>query len=587
MGFLLTIILGLYVYSLSKRVGVLEKELRDYRPKNVLTEDSRKNLEALGITPSAAQIETVRTTDQSTQGSTTFSPIPKPNTYVYKQDASEDENPLLTWIKEDFFVKTGALLLLIAGGWFVSYAFANNWIGPIGRISLGLLVGTLCMVIGVVRFPKSASQGSIFAILGSSFVLLTIAAARELYGFFTPTSALGIMFLAVVFIAFLSIRQQRQSLAVASLIMGAIAPTLTAAEDPSLVSLSFYLLLLVGGTLWVVALTRSTILTPLSIAIVSLYSLLYIDLSFEEQLQGLLFSFVFTTVFFLGNIFSMFRRERELFSQSHIITAFATGVYLLTWIVAAAPDTWQTLLYVLWMLIFAAGAFVVLMRTNEPVPFYIYSAVALGLLGAATANEFDGALLTIAATVEIMALVLVAHVFLKNTTATHYVSSLLLIPIVFSVEHIVSGSWRAGVLHADFAALLVIMGAFILAGSLLKGDGNPDSTATSMKYGAFVIGAGYGLTLVWLILHATFTEDIATTCSLIIYTIIGITLYVSGRIESEKQISLLGAALLGGVIVRLMVVEIWDMELVTRIVTFVVIGVMLLSTAFIKKGNKQ
>jgi hypothetical protein len=41
-------------------------------------------------------------------------------------------NRFFEWIKEDWLMKLGALLLLIGFGWLASYAFLHNWIGPHG-----------------------------------------------------------------------------------------------------------------------------------------------------------------------------------------------------------------------------------------------------------------------------------------------------------------------------------------------------------------------------------------------------------------------------------------------------------------------
>jgi hypothetical protein len=43
---------------------------------------------------------------------------------------------------------------------------------------------------------------------------------------------------------------------------------------------------------------------------------------------------------------------------------------------------------------------------------------------------------------------------------------------------------------------------------------------------------------------------------------------------------------LGGVVLRLLLIDVWQMDLVGRIITFFVVGTLLLSTAFIKKGAK-
>lgn len=558
MELILILVLAVYVATLNRRISDLEKS---------------------NMAPSVPPVVATETTWTAPLESQ-LSPIPSAPQKKKGFDA-------VAWIKKDFLVKLGSLLLLMAFGWIVSYAFANNWIGPIGRISLGLLVGVLFMVLGVVRFVKSASQGSIFVVLGSSLVLVTVAAARELYDFFTPTTSLLIMFLAVLFVAFLSVRQNRQSLAIASLIMGAIAPLLTANVDPSFTSLSLYLLVLVLGTLWVVAVTRSAILTPLALGIVSLYSLPYIDLSFEEQLKGLLFAFVFTTIFFLGNIASMLHRTQIEFTRSHIITAFATAAYLLAWVLSAAPETWKTIVYIVWMLIFAAGAFVVYIRTNQRVPFYIFGAVAIGLLGAATVNEFSGPVLTIVLTLEVGAVFLAINLLLKQEKLSQNLFVLLMVPMFLSMEHLGSSSWREGVMHGDFFALIIITLTFFIIGLTQKVSNLSESKNVQVRYGGIILSALYGLALVWLVLHALLATDTATTLSLIIYTIIGLFLYITGRLKDTRYLRMLGGGIVGGVVLRLLLVEVWDMALASRIVTFVVIGVLLLSTAFIKKDKSH
>ncbi len=110
------------------------------------------------------------------------------------------------WIKEDWLLKLGALLLLIGFGWLATYAFLNNWIGPMGRIALGIIAGALFILLGWWRIQKYLHQGGVFLVLGSTTILLTTFAARQVYDFFTPFSALAIMFLSTAFVALASVK---------------------------------------------------------------------------------------------------------------------------------------------------------------------------------------------------------------------------------------------------------------------------------------------------------------------------------------------------------------------------------------------
>lgn len=147
---------------------------------------------------------------------------------------------LFRWLRDDWLLKLGALLLLIGFGWLARYAFLHGWIGPMGRITLGLVSGALILVLGWWRIQKFLHQGEIFLVLGSTTVLLTLFAARELYGFFTPLSALVVMFLSTAFVAFVSVRYKNRSLALASLILAGVAPLLTNSPAPDYVGLFPY-----------------------------------------------------------------------------------------------------------------------------------------------------------------------------------------------------------------------------------------------------------------------------------------------------------------------------------------------------------
>lgn len=505
-----------------------------------------------------------------------------PPMYVAKESAFS------AWIKEDFLVKLGALLLLIAFGWFVNYAFANNWIGPIGRIALGLILGVSIMVLGVWRIQTKIHQGSIFTVLGSTVILMTVFAARGIYEFFTPATALVLMFMSIVFVAFVSVRYKREQLALAGLILAAIAPFITNSPDTEALLLLSYLLVVVLGTLWVVRLTGSNVLTFAAVIVSLLYSTLFwIDGNAEEKLIGLLFAFVLTTIFFVANVVGISRRQMPEARQGQIATALLTGLYIILWITFAAPDQWQSMLYVAWMLVFSSGAFVVYSHTRYRVPFYIYSAVSIGLLAAATAAELDGALLTIAYSIEAAAIVWISALLLRDIRLSEKLCTLFAVPVVMSLGHMASRSWNEGFLHADFFAL-TILALSLIAVSLMLYKIPQDSEHTSKTSVVMsVLGIVYLLIIVWLVSHSIMNDDTATTISLIIYTVLGLAFVIRGKLESDKSVLMMGSVLLGLVVARLLLVDVWQMELFGRVITFGAIGILLISTAFIGRGEKK
>lgn len=507
------------------------------------------------------------------------------------QQTTPVSNSVGDWLKEDFFVKLGAFLLLLALGWFVSYAFANNWIGPAGRITLGLIIGMIFMIVGVWRIRTHAHQGSIFTVLGATTVLLTIYAAREMYDFFTPLSALIVMLVSVVFVTFVSVRYQREQLAVAGLVLGAIAPLLTAAPAPDAMSLFLYLIVIVYGTLWVVFLTGWVSLTAVSLTIVFLYGLPFITTAGNstDKDVALAFALVFVGTFFVTNVLSLIRRAAEPLHPAHLFTAAGTAVYLVSWIGGAVDAEWQSLLFVFWSLVFGLGSYLVYRFTYNRIAFYIYASTGVVLIGAATAAELSGPVLTIAFIIEISALLMVAAILRVDRTILSNLSVLYVVPILLSLESVISKNWNQGIIHSDFVVLFLLTLCLCVVGLFFQEkaarDAEKDATQT-LETTLFVLSGCYAVALVWLSFHALMTDDVATFFALVLYTIAGLTLFISGKQSDKAIMKTAGAVLVGLVVGRLLFVDVWDMSLAGRIITFFIIGVMLVSTAFIRKSTR-
>ncbi|MFM2424249.1 MAG: putative rane protein, partial [Candidatus Parcubacteria bacterium] len=130
-----------------------------------------------------------------------------------------------------------------------------------------------------------------------------------------------------------------------------------------------------------------------------------------------------------------------------------------------------------------------------------------------------------------------------------------------------------------FAVLLLIGTVLFGVGYQLTSRGDDTNTDVTL----ITVGALYYLTLIWLFFHTLLGDQLGTAVSLVTYTVIGLGLYIGGIKTSDEYARLFGAMIVGGVVVRLMLIDIWELELIFRIVAFFVIGVLLLGTAFIKK----
>lgn len=550
--FLLIILMGFYIFRLERRINKLENE------------------ERLSVSPPAVE-----------------SSIPQNLQQEYIQDTPSRhraDDDFIAWLKKDWILKLGMILLLIGLGWLTTYAFLNNWIGPMGRIMLGIFVGVFFMFLGFWRLQKYINQGSIFLVLGSTAAILTIFAARYFYGFFTPTVALFTMFLTTVFISFASVKYNNKGLALSGLLLAGIAPQLTAAT-PSFFNLFLYLMVVVVGNIWVSIMTGRRDLNIAALWLVGMYSIP--QLFFGAESSSLLpLMYAFAMIFYLTNTIGILKAKEKNVSAD-LITASGNGLLLIGWILVAAPEQWKSLIISGWMILFAAGAFLIYGMTKRKEPFYVYSGAGIAMLAAATAVEFGGPALIIAYTIESAIIALVTYVILKDIMISERLSLLMVGPIVLSFDRFFSPEWNAGVLHSDFFALLMVGLSLLLLGGIFYKPAKQFTVSHKTNTTLLISGSIYIYILIWKSLHAGFDSDLAVMISLAIYTIVGIIFYLNGTSRGSRTVRLYGATMVGMVVIRLLLVDVWKMNIAGRILTFFIVGGMLISTAFFGKRNTE
>ncbi len=615
---------------------------------------------------------------------------------VYASRGPSADAVFIAWIKENWLLKLGALLLLIGFGWLVSYAFLNNWIGPAGRIGMGILGGGGILALGFWRMRAWVTQGAIFVVLGATVILLTIYAARTIYGFFDPFSALALMFATSALVALAGGMYNSRQLGVMSVLMAGVAPLLTNSPSDDYVTLYSYLFVVVLGSVWITVWKDFREVVAAALLVVAGYSVpVLAGAALSDRPVLLLFAYAFAAVIYLTHTAGLMRlRGNE--AAPDMIIALGNAFLLAVWIIIAAPENLQSVILLAWAGVFAIGAYFVYHASGRKEALYIYAGVGLVYLATATALEFDGAALTLAYITEAAVFSFLIYALTKNVlsaeraamtlvgpmllsmpsitssewhtnifnkhffvlaalSGTFYLlcaafwvpartsgskeavqanwalfmmgtfyayvllwlsldgaaltivytlaavlvsillfgltrdvriaqrgAALLVVPLILSVEHITSSAWRIGAFHQDFAALAALSAAFFALGGLYW----QESTSAETKQGnglLLVVGSFYAFVLLWLSLHAAMPQspDIATMISLLVYTVVGIAAYVMAG--EEKGVRIYGGALLAFVVGRLLIVDVWQMALTGRIITFFLVGTLLMSTAFLGK----
>jgi uncharacterized membrane protein len=160
------------------------------------------------------------------------------------------------WLGWEFLIGRKALgwiavvVLIFATGFFLRYAFANRWIGPVGQIALGATAGVVLVAAGG-RCQRTGRR--VFAqMLAAAGIVLVYLATYSAFGFYhlidQQTAGL-FLFLVVVESALLALGFDAPAIAIMALVGGLLTPLLMHADRDQYVSLFLYLGMLNAGTI--------------------------------------------------------------------------------------------------------------------------------------------------------------------------------------------------------------------------------------------------------------------------------------------------------------------------------------------------
>ncbi|MDQ5976522.1 MAG: hypothetical protein QG664_435 [Patescibacteria group bacterium] len=494
------------------------------------------------------------------------------------------------WFLHDWPVKLGAILFFLAIGWVIPY-YAWQFIPEVGRVMLGVALGVGFLGFGTRRIRQFRNQGSVFLSLGAGIVYLSLSVGQFQYDLFPPILALGFMFLTTVFLAYVSVVERTRALVFLALFLGAIAPFLTNSHEADFMELFSYLAVLCLGVLWVTRLTGWRELTTAAVIVYGFYSAPYIiGFGSTPDVIHALFATFFALMFFIFNIFSLvYDRKAE---PADLVAALLNGLLLIVWIDQEIIPEAQSFVAVIAAVTASVGAYVAYAATRIPAPVIVHSGVAGLLLATATVYELDGPLLTIALTLEVAILVVGLLLILGQSMVAKRVSVLFLVPLILVIESIDHYARAKSVFTGDFFAILVATIALGAVGYLFARSDLTDAgeTATDdLSAGLFwsIMSGLLGMLLFWLMTHVAWSDTLATTISLAVYTLVGLYYYVSGRARGSRVYKRLGGALLIFVTAHLILVEMGAMSTEGRIIVFAIIGILFMSTAFFGRKKKD
>ena len=508
------------------------------------------------------------------------------------------DSAFVKWIAEDWIMKLGAFLLLLGFGWLITYAFTNNLISPDGRIITGLILGVLIMLLGIKRLDNYPAQGDIFLTLGETIVLITVVFGRVWYEFYSPISAIFTVAITSIFIAYLSVKKSRRFLSYLSVVFASIAPILSYAPEASATSYFIYLLIVTIGTLWITYLTNKRGLILASSIIFTLISINYQNPQLQEFNNIILLVAMFTAVYVSASINNLLKKD---FGNQVLDLAVTTwsGIYLTTWIMAMPVIEGKTdyrfyILFVTALIFFGAG-YMLFKKLQSKAGFYSLSAVGFIMSYCALSLILSEDLSTVAFVLEILTLSITNYLVTSDIKVSRIINLLLAFPIIstfyqlFFFYDIYLGSDSYYTTYS-FLNSLVLASVLLALGFFYHDQANEsnDEFSIIINKGGIIIGSIYFFRIIWLFIGEIFAGinpqyNFSVAVSLFIFSCIGIGTYYFGIKNKGKVSRIYGIVVLLLVVARIIFIDIFNMDILGRVVTLLTIGSLLISTSFITK----
>jgi uncharacterized membrane protein len=216
----------------------------------------------------------------------------------------------------------GVAMTVLGIGFFLKYAFDQNWVGPAGRIALAYLAAGAFLGGGEWFRHQGATTFGLYLIGGGIATLyLTTFAAFHLYGLLGQVPAFGFMVLVTVLAGALSLFYDAIWLAVLGLIGGFLTPVVLSTGQDQQVVLMSYMAMLNGGILAIATRKRWALLNALGFALTWLlfaawYARYYSDARF------------WVTTFFLNLFFLIYAFVPFMYYFRHASHERLTGLSL-------------------------------------------------------------------------------------------------------------------------------------------------------------------------------------------------------------------------------------------------------------------
>ncbi|MGO8795616.1 MAG: DUF2339 domain-containing protein [Candidatus Sulfotelmatobacter sp.] len=529
---------------------------------------------------------------------------------------TELEPDLESRIGSHWLNRIGIAALLIGVSYFLKFAFDNNWIGPAGRVTIGLLVG-IGLVVWSERFRAKGYQAFSYSLkaVGIGALYLSLWAAFQVYSLIPSGVAFAMMLAVTAATAAMAWAQDAQLLAAFALAGGFSTPALLSTGQNREVALFAYVALLDLATLLLVVFKPWRRLLVMSYAGTLLLYIGWYSSFYNRSQLGvtLAFATLFFAVFAVAPLVTLQPEAEPAFLASvPAILAFVNaGVYFLQ---AFAMIQEVDKKYMAWFALGLAGVYIFLSRQirnrkitagTAQILHYLHLAVALGFITVAIPIRLDAHWITIGWFVEAgvllwvadrvqsdvlnafalaaLALGVVRLLFLDNFSSTQLIFNLRMMTYAVAVAVLGATAWYASKRTDELAR--TVAAAAVIALNLLALIALSHEVANyySRQMAAIrpiyrpryrVYSGAWGSDWRRIQIERDFTYSALGMAY-------GTMLMIVGFVRRSAFVRWQALLLIALTIGKVFIVDVSELDRGYRIVSFIVLGVLLLAISFV------
>jgi uncharacterized membrane protein len=507
--------------------------------------------------------------------------------------------------------RIGIAALLVGVSYFLKFAFDNNWIGPAGRITIGLIAG-IAVVVWSERFRLKNYKAFSYSLkaVGIGTLYLSLWAAFHLYSLIPSSVAFAMMLVVTAATSVMALTQDAEILAAFALIGGFVTPILLSTAENREIVLFTYVAILDMATLILVVFKPWRRLLILSYAgTLTLYLGWYWTFYNRSQLNiTLACATVFFAIFAVAPLITLQPDgENSIFAAIPALLAFVNaGVYFLE---AYAMIQEVNKVNMSWFALALAAVYIFLSRqvhartlqtgTSE-ILYFLHLAVAIGFITIAIPIRLDLHWITIGWFIEAGVLLWIA-----NRIDSDFLNAFALAALVLGVTRLLLiDNFHTTQLIFNLRMATYAVAIAVLGGVAWFGARRQDDTARTI--GAMAVVALNVLALIALSREVTdyYAREMASlslpryqwrsayegfrsveiardfTYSAL-WMAYGAMLMIVGFLRRSAFVRWLALILIALTIVKVFVYDVSQLERGYRIISFIVLGILLLAISFV------